>query len=72
MVTPTGECWCGCGAACNSFFYSGHDGRALHGALEALGYPRHNMTAELLEANSFQPGGDRSAELRAVIARRWP
>ena len=70
MVKPTGKCWCGCGADCNSFF-ANHDQRALFSALEVLGYDRHNMIAVFLEAHGFQPGGGREHELRAAVVTRY-
>ena len=70
MAERTGKCWCGCGGPCKGFFVPGHDPRALHAALELLGYGEKGATATVLEANDFQPGGARSDELREAAARR--
>jgi hypothetical protein len=65
-VTPTGDCWCGCGepAARGSFFYPGHDAIAKTGVIAAVyGGDEHvPMTVRLMIAHGFGPGGKNAHE----------
>lgn len=51
-LKPTGECWCGCGAAAKSFFKGGHDRRAE--SLLIMG--KYGGVAQFLDANGYGPG----------------
>ena len=54
-VTPSGICWCGCGASCgrDSFFKAGHD-RIAEAALVKAEY---GSVALFLNAHGYGPGG---------------
>lgn len=53
--TPTGTCWCGCGAATGkgSFFIPGHDRVAESGVIIL----KYGGVPEFLEHHGFGPGG---------------
>lgn len=53
-LSPSGECWCGCGedVGNRSFFRSGHDRKAESRLIKM----KYGSVAHFLEAHGFGPG----------------
>jgi len=54
LLKPTGECWCGCGAAASrgAFFAPGHDKRAEAAIVKVV----YGSVPDFLDRHGYGPG----------------
>ncbi|MDA4132062.1 MAG: hypothetical protein OK454_02915 [Thaumarchaeota archaeon] len=72
--TPTGKCFCGCGAAISTLFAVGHD-KKVDAMLNKLKYGPDGSVAKRLVAEGYGPGGKNLFEeyeaARKRAAKAW-